>query len=636
MGYNKLIKTLVFILLLVFYGSLLLHKIELPVADDMARHVKNGELILEGNFNVFYKNVYSYTESDHVFVNHHWLSGVVFYLLHQAVGWGGLVIFKVIIFLLTFLLLFSVSLKKANFWLVALFSIPTIFILSERTALRPEIFSYLFTAVFLYLLTDLEEHPERKRILWLIPLQLLWVNMHLFFVIGPALVAGFIFARVILNRKNLKNDRLIKKLTVLLMALIVVSFINPNGISGAFYPLQIFNNYGVGVEENQSSFYFSRLRPPLDNLPISIFFWLVFILAVSFLFNLKKLSLFYLLAGVATVIGGLKVLRLLPFFGLIFLPAVSANFSKSFDRLKSVFLKRFLVIIFIGLLTLLIYMNGIGKFSNYKKPGIGLTATSNSSAEFFKKQGLRGPIFNDYDMGSYLAYHFYPDERVFVDNRPEAYSASFFSNTYYSMIQNEDKWKKMLEKYQFNVIFLYQYDKADGLRQFIYNRIHDPLWALVYADSYTVILLKNNLENQDTIQRFGITPENAEEKLGSLLQSENYDDMVAAADIFNYLERPNLGMKTFLQIVEKWPKKGKIWMIMGEWESEKNPHLAITYLEKAISVGHRTAEAYSYLGLAYKNIGEIEKAEQAFTKALRINPDRQEAREFLEAISPWR
>ena len=148
--------------------------------------------------------------------------------------------------------------------------------------------------------------------------------------------------------------------------------------------------------------------------------------------------------------------------------------------------------------------------------------------------------------------------------------------------------------------------------------------------------MKNNLENQDTIQRFGITPENAEEKLGSLLQSENYDDMVAAADIFNYLERPNLGMKTFLQIVEKWPKKGKIWMIMGEWESEKNPHLAITYLEKAISVGHRTAEAYSYLGLAYKNIGEIEKAEQAFTKALRINPDRQEAREFLEAISPWR
>ena len=671
---NKPLKIIVFTLLAIFYGSFLIHKIELPVADDMARHVKNGELILQGNFDVLYENVYSYIEPEHPFVYHNWLSGIIFYLLHQAVGWDGLVIFKVIVLLLTFSLLFLVSLKKANFWLVAIFSIPTVFILGERTALRPEIFSYLFTATFLYLLIDLDEHPKRKRIFWLIPIQLLWANMHLFFIIGIAFVGGFLLEKVILNRTNLRGNPLVKKLAVILLILVAVSFINPNGIQGALYPLQIFNNYGANVAENQSPSYFLRLRPPLDNLPINIFFWSVLFLAVSFIFNLKKLSTFYLLASVATIIGGFKMLRLLSFFGMIFLPAVSANFNPVFQTLRSTptnriamatlfvgdtkisrYLKGFFIAIFVILLVSLIGLGYNGRFSNYKKPGIGLTAMSNRSAEFFKEHNLKGPIFNDYDIGSYLIYHLYPvksgksgpvksseisqgfdgvnpQEKIFVDNRPEAYSASFFNNTYYPIFQSENKWQEVLGKYKFNVIYFYQYDQAVGLRQFLYNRIHDPLWSLIYADTYAFILVKNSPENLEIVNRFKINSENAVEKLKSLVESEDYEDRVAATDIFNYLERSDLGMKTFLQIVEKWPQKGKIWMVMGECESKTSPSLAVTYLEKAISVGHKTAEAYYFLGLAYKNMGEYDKATTALTKALKINPDRQDAKELLKNI----
>jgi len=50
MASNKFIKILVFFLLLTLYGSLLIYKIELPSGDDMARHLKNGELILRGDF----------------------------------------------------------------------------------------------------------------------------------------------------------------------------------------------------------------------------------------------------------------------------------------------------------------------------------------------------------------------------------------------------------------------------------------------------------------------------------------------------------------------------------------------------------------------------------------------------------
>ena len=56
---QSLIKILVFALLLIFYGSLLAHKIQLPAADDLPRQMKIGEEILAGNLGIFYKNTES-------------------------------------------------------------------------------------------------------------------------------------------------------------------------------------------------------------------------------------------------------------------------------------------------------------------------------------------------------------------------------------------------------------------------------------------------------------------------------------------------------------------------------------------------------------------------------------------------
>ena len=73
-------------------------------------------------------------------------------------------------------------------------------------------------------------------------------------------------------------------------------------------------------------------------------------------------------------------------------------------------------------------------------------------------------------------------------------------------------------------------------------------------------------------------------------------------------------------------------MVMGARESAKNPRLAITYLEKALALGRKTAETYSVLGAAYYNAGEYKKAKEAFQRALKINPDRRDAKELLDAI----
>lgn len=623
---SRWLKIAVFILLLALYASFLIHRIELPAADDMARHVKSGELILKGNFDVLRANVFSYTEPAHPFTNHHWLSGAIFYLLHQAVGWPGLVIFKVIVLLFAFSVLFATALKKADFWLVAFFSIPVILILGMRSTLRPEIFSYLFIAIFLYLLVDWDEHPEKNKIFWLIPLQLLWVNMHIFFIIGPLLAGGFLLEKIILSRFKLRGDYPTKKLGLLVIALLAVCLINPNGIRGALYPFQIFENYGIDVSENRSASRFLREESPLTSIPVVIFQALVWLLAASFILSLKSKRILYFLASAATATVGFMIYRTLSLFSLIFLPAVSANLNNIFSDTRkkmSRVSRTVLLIFFLGLLGWFIITGVRGKIFPYNAPGFGLTAGANDSAKFFKQHGLKGPIFNDYDIGSYLVHHLYPQEKVFVDNRPEAYSASFLTDIYGAMLQYEDHWKAALEKYQFNAVFLYQYSKNSSIRPLIYRRFIDPAWALVYVDRYAVIFLKNNPRNQTVIDEFRITLENIEQRIGHLLQSPKLEDQMAAADIFSLVHREDRALEIFKKVVEKWPEKGRVWKVMGElalyYINRPDPVLAVSFLERAIAAGEKTPETYRLLGAAYYRTGNIEKAKETLKKGLRTN-----------------
>ncbi len=646
----KMVKILVFVSILIFYGSLLLFQIELPAGDDMPRHIKNGELIVAGDFDILYTNVYSYTEPDHQFVNHHWLSGVVFYLLHQVIGWNGLVVFKVIVLLSAFTLLFLTALKKANFWLVAFFSVPTILILIERSTLRPEIFSYLFIAIFLYILIDSEKYPERNRIFWLVPLQLLWVNMHVFWSIGIMLVGGFLFEKIILNYKDLKNNLFIKKLALLFIALTSVSFINPNGISGVLYHYP--QNFPLKISENLSLLHFQYTLAPWNNISVALFGPLVFLLAASFILSFRQKRIFYFMGSIATAVLGFLILRGVALFGLLFLPAISANLNGIFNEAKEFLsaktwrirsgVKNFLIIAFIIALSYsyFIFLGSHEKFLLYEKPTIGLARLSNDAAQFFKEKRLQGPIFNNADIGSYLIYHLYPHEKVFVDNRfGDAYSASFFDATYLPMLRDENVWRAKLAQYDFNVIFFYYYDQSPNIRTFLHNRMRDSAWALVYADTYNMIFLRNTSMNKDVIQRFHVTPKNAGEKLEYLTQSKYFDDQVAAADIFYLMDLEDLGEEVFKKVVAEWPHKGKIWMVMGEFELNKNDMgsapLSVTYLERAIAEGQKTAEAYTFLGLAYARTGELLKAEEVLKRALKINPRRADTKMLLQAVQQY-
>jgi hypothetical protein len=120
----------------------------------------------------------------------------------------------------------------------------------------------------------------------------------------------------------------------------------------------------------------------------------------------------------------------------------------------------------------------------------GLFKGVNDSADFFKASGLKGPIFSDYDIGGYLLFHLYPPEKLFVDNRQEAYPDGFFKDIYFPAMNDEAVWQRMDLQYNFNVIYLYRLGFSASVSRFLEQRSRDPQWVLVYADPYAVIFVK--------------------------------------------------------------------------------------------------------------------------------------------------
>lgn len=641
---SKLVKTIFFILILGLYSSLLFYKVDFFALsiNDLGRHIKNGQILFESR-DALTSNFYSYTNPNFSFINHHWLSGVVFSFLHGLFGFSGLVIFKVAVLLVTLTFVFLASIKKADFWLVALFSLPTILLLKERTEIRPEMFSYLFTAIFLYLLIDSEKNPNSKKIFWLVPLQILWVNLHSFFFIGILLTAGFLFEKFLLNIKNLKNNPALKKIALLLLMLLAACLVNPNGIRGALFFLDIFGNYGAKISENQS------LSAVKDiywwDISIQLFLPLAYLLGFSFLFNIKRKAIFYFFAALGAAGATFLIIRGLPLFALMFLPAISFNFNKVFINIKNYIGESWGRIFVVLLIAAFIYTGtslhktSVLSTGTTQEIGLGLVGSTNDAANFFKKNNIKGPIFNDYNIGSYLIYHLFPQEKVFVDNRPEAYPAAFFQEVYYPMLGQEEKWQEVQGKYNLNVIFFSHQNLGNKENNFLVNRLNDSVWSLIYIDGYSMILLKNTPANQELIKNFQITPENIDKKIGHLLGSDNLAERTAAVNLLLAMGKQELLLDTMQNILEKWPTYSNGWLLLGQLasiqEDAETLSSAIVFLEKAIDLGEKTSEAYTFLGLAYFKTGQFEKAEQALKIALQLNPNRQDAKQYLSQLEQY-
>jgi hypothetical protein len=136
--------------------------------------------------------------------------------------------------------------------------------------------------------------------------------------------------------------------------------------------------------------------------------------------------------------------------------------------------------------------------------GVGIIKGSQKAGQFFKQSGVKGPIFNNYDIGSYIIFNHFPQEKVFTDNRPEAYSVEFFDSIYNPALKNEIVWQRVEKRFNFKCIYFYRHDNTEFGQPFLLRRIDDPTWIPVFVDDFNIILLKNDIENGPILKQYAI------------------------------------------------------------------------------------------------------------------------------------
>lgn len=503
-----MMKPFLFILLVIYAIIFLAQPINLTTAD-LGRHLKNGQLFFENGL-IPATNLYSYTYPHYPFTNHHWGFGVVSYLIFKLTGFVGVSIFFIAAGLVTFYLFFDVARKSSNFYIATILSLLIMPIGGSRTEIRPEVFSYLFAAVFFWVLWHYQQTNQlRPKPLILLPLtELLWVNLHIYFPLGLVITGIFLIQNVFgwLVQKDKLSFAKMKQISGILLICSLITLVNPNTIKGVLYPLNIFKEYGYRLFENQSVLFIEKIIP----YPAGMYFKIAFVLLVaSWIYKIiachkqkDKISASNLVLSIFFSVLAWKAVRNFTIFGYFALPIISTNLSPLKSKLSILFQNSFNFTVSFILVLFLIFLINPSYWKNKNTIGFGLSDGVEKSAQFFLSEEIKGPIFNNYDIGGYLIYYLYPKDRVFVDNRPETYPVSFFQDEYIPMQENEAKWSQALEKYQFNAIFFYRQDITPWAQNFLINRIKDDQWASVFVDNFSIIFLRKNDVNEEVIKKY--------------------------------------------------------------------------------------------------------------------------------------
>lgn len=470
-----------------------LHNI-IDIGQDLGLHFQLGKIIWQTHI-IPTTNFFSFTAPDFQWFNDTWISKVIMYLTFSSSGFKGLIILKAITLTLAFFLSFFAFYRKELTKLSILIGLISVFILIERTDIRPEIFSWVFLSYFIFTL-----FRENKLLIRTLPvIQLLWVNTHIYFFLGPAIYLAFLVGNFIKSRK------FNKELIFIGFLVFFINIINPLWFKGALYPFHIYDNYAANVIENSSPFHLLKLGLP----PFTTYFLFAGIILsfLTFILNRKNFKNNFFSFGLFIISATLSLLMLrnYPIFALVMLPVsikniYESNICKSKNIRPGLLLVTILVIFNLSIITDSFYKyTGISR--NF---GFHVSAGPQAAVDFIKTNKIKGPIFNNTGIGSFLIWKL-PEEKVFIDTRTEAYPGDFFNEVYFPMITNPESWEFYSEKYNINMIIIHPEPFDLATRDFVLNNIaKNSKWQAVYIDVWAIIFVRKAPANAEIIRKYGL------------------------------------------------------------------------------------------------------------------------------------
>ncbi|HEV3004448.1 MAG TPA: hypothetical protein VGX78_08295, partial [Pirellulales bacterium] len=211
--------------------------------NDIWWHLAGGEWILR-EWRVPDRDPFTFASADRQWIDLHWLFEVAAALAYRAAAMPGVVLLAASLSAATMAALVTMRQREWPVPLVIACLAPAVMLMGWRLPPRPELCTLVFLAAFLAVLHRVEQRP---RLAWILPpVQVLWVNTHGLFVLGPVVLALSIMAKAVERWRAPRTGEPAaagtSSRTLLLAAAGVVAacLVNPYFARGALFPFELF------------------------------------------------------------------------------------------------------------------------------------------------------------------------------------------------------------------------------------------------------------------------------------------------------------------------------------------------------------------------------------------------------------
>jgi tetratricopeptide (TPR) repeat protein len=354
-----------------------------------------------------------------------------------------------------------------------------------RADVRPESLAGLLLAATLWILeTRRSGGPDRS--LALVPIAVVWANVHHTFLIGLALQA--IYAVAGGDARGVRTAAWRAPWAVAL-GCAAASFLQPYGPRALVAPIEFALRWRgdptfAAIAELQPLSREFLVRHPFLFLP-----WAVLILWRA---RVRRLDRVEVVVFAVSALLAIRWLRFLGIYALLAAPFVARDVHELFARRRAPAWARaewtraaLATLAMVALTAFTIRSESGLRF------GVGLvpTAVPEKACDFIAAHGVRGRGFDDFHLGGYQAYRFWPErERLpFMTTQPELADAE--DRRLYGLSMTEEAaWRELDARHRFDYALLDRARTASGRRHDFFDA--DSTWALVFADDAALVYVR--------------------------------------------------------------------------------------------------------------------------------------------------
>jgi len=457
-----------------------------PISDpDFWFHLKIGQFIVH-NLQVPRVEIFSCTNLGQPYIAHGWLSGVLFYLIYSRVGQNLLIFIFALLTALAFWIIFKGS--SEHIFTRGMAVLLGVWTVLPNIGVRPRVFTLVLATCYFQILRRYSTDTYNKRLWLLVPLMVLWVNLHGAFLLGLTFIGLAIIGLAVDAWIGGEGVRLswvrVRPLLIIFVACALAALINPYGTkiySHIFGVLSSPIYQYVGADWLSPDFHQSEQLPLIA---------LTLITTTVLVLSPKRVKPSELLFFLATLYMTLKMQRNALIFAVV---AASLLADYSGALWDSLFVKtprnesslnnglRSTVLNLLLLVPLLIFVVKVRQVV-YVPPTQQMAVVPINAVQYLKDNGIQGCTFTEPNIWSDYLIWATPANPVYIDGR-DVYPTQFVKE-YVEVMQGQRDWRTSFDRYGVkNAILTPSSLLAQQLR-------NSEEWKQIYQDEYSLVFTR--------------------------------------------------------------------------------------------------------------------------------------------------